>query len=425
MKNYNSILEKVLEKIEPSKEERKEIDEALSNFKKKILPIISKLKKKPQILVGGSYAKNTLVKKDKYDIDVFLRFDKNEKDISEETKKFLKGFQNVSVVHGSRDYFRIKVKDNLFIELVPVTKVNSPEQSENITDLSCSHVKYINTKIKSKKILDEIKIAKAFCHANNCYGAESYINGFSGYSLELLVYHYKSFIKMIKELSKKTEGKIIIDTEKHYKQKKNVLLDMNSSKLGSPIILVDPTYKQRNALAALSEETFERFKKACKIFLKNPSLKSFEEKKVDLKKIKNNSEKNKNEFILIETGTDKQEGDIAGSKLFKFYNHLSLEIERFFEIKNKGFNYNGEKSARYFFVLKKKKDVLFEGPFKEDKMNSTKFIKAHRKVIVKKGKLFAKEDLKHNSKEFIKDWVSKNKNKIKDMSINYVKIMNN
>ena len=60
----------------------------------------------------------------------------------------------------------------------------------------------MNKKVRSKKILDEIKIAKAFCHANNCYGAESYINGFSGYGLELLVYYYGGFLRFIKAVSK-------------------------------------------------------------------------------------------------------------------------------------------------------------------------------------------------------------------------------
>ena len=38
-------------------------------------------------------------------------------------------------------------------------------------------------------------------------------------------------------------------------------MNLNASKLNSPIILIDPTYKQRNTLAALSNETFENFKK--------------------------------------------------------------------------------------------------------------------------------------------------------------------
>lgn len=52
---------------------------------------------------------------------------------------------------------------------------------------------------------DEIKIAKAFCHATGCYGAESYIKGFSGYALELLIYHYKSFQSFVKAMTKVNE----------------------------------------------------------------------------------------------------------------------------------------------------------------------------------------------------------------------------
>ena len=120
-------------------------------------------------------------------------------------------------------------------------------------------------------------------------------------------------------------------------------MDINESKLQSPIILIDPTFKQRNALAALSKDTFDRFKKECEKFLKTPSIKSFESQKTDLEKIKKDARKNKFEFILLKATTNRQEGDIAGGKLLKFYNHLESEITRVFEIKKKGFNYNGKK----------------------------------------------------------------------------------
>ncbi|MEJ2268137.1 MAG: hypothetical protein P8X70_03615, partial [Nanoarchaeota archaeon] len=163
----------------------------------------------------------------------------------------------------------------------------------------------------------EIKLAKVFCYANNCYGAESYIRGFSGYGLELLIHYYGSFLKFIKAISK-AKNKIIIDIEKHYKNKNEILMNVNNSKLKSPIILIDPTYKQRNVLAALSKETFTRFQKVCRKFLENPSIKDFEIKEIDLEKIEKNT-KNKNyEFILIKAETKKQQGDIAGTKLLKF-----------------------------------------------------------------------------------------------------------
>lgn len=201
MKKINSILAEVLEKIEPSKKELEIIKNSLKEFLEKIEKRIKVLKINAEVFVGGSFAKKTVIKKDKYDVDIFLRFDKKYKKISDLTEKILKGIKNVSMIHGSRDYFRIKINPAIYFELIPVAKVKNPKESKNITDLSYSHVKYINKKIKSKKLLDEIRLAKAFCYANHCYGAESYINGFSGYGLELLVYYYGSFLKFIKAVS--------------------------------------------------------------------------------------------------------------------------------------------------------------------------------------------------------------------------------
>jgi tRNA nucleotidyltransferase (CCA-adding enzyme) len=425
MKQTNLILEEVLKNINPSKENMDFMGKFLKEFMIKINSNIKKQKVIADIFVGGSFAKKTLIKKDKYDIDLFLRFDKKypNSEISNITKKLLVGIKGVNVVHGSRDYFSIKVKDNFIIELVPVRKISKPSESENITDLSYSHVRYINKNVKGK-ILDDIKIAKAFCYASNCYGAESYIKGFSGYSLELLIYHYKGFMNFIKAVLKiNPNEREIIDTEKLYKNKKEVLLDMNTSKLISPIILVDPTFKQRNALAALSKETLVKFQKHCAQFLKTPTIKSFEIKKVDLVKIKENAIKNKNEFLLLEISTEKQEGDVAGSKLYKFYNHICLELERYFVIKNKGFNYNNKQKARIFFVLNKREFVFFNGPFVKDRKNVIKFKKEHKKVFEKNKRLFAKEKFNFNSKDFIKKWKLKNKSKVSQMYINEIKII--
>ena len=170
-KKINSILKEVLERVEPPKEELKVIGDSLKDFLEKIRKRIKVLKINAEVFVGGSFAKNTVIKKNYYDVDVFVRFDKkyNDKEISVLTKRLLSGVNGVSVVHGSRDYFRIKVNSYFFIEVVPVTRIRKPDEARNITDLSYSHVRYINKKVKSKKVLEDIKIAKAFCHANNCY----------------------------------------------------------------------------------------------------------------------------------------------------------------------------------------------------------------------------------------------------------------
>jgi len=239
-------------------------------------------------------------------------------------------------------------------------------------------------------------------------------------SLELLIIHYKSFLKFIKEMVKSgKDRKIIIDPAKHYKNKEQIFMDMNSSKLKSPIILIDPTFKERNALAGLSEKTFEEFKKTAKKFLKNPSIEFFKEKVVDLNKVKQNAKKRGYEFILIEVKTIKQEGDVAGSKLFKFYNFLAKEIEKFFDIKGKDFSYEDKKSARYYFVVKSKKEIIIPGPMKKDKKNMALFKKAHKKILIKGNRMYGKEKLNFSLKKFIENW-KKNESRKKQMKQMYI-----
>jgi tRNA nucleotidyltransferase (CCA-adding enzyme) len=419
-KKVNSILNEILKNINPSQEDIKFIKESLGEFKEKLERKIKENRINAIVFVGGSFAKGTLIKKKDYDIDIFIRFDlkyKNE-NLSKITESLLKNM-NHSVIHGSRDYFNIKIREDIFFEVVPVLEVKNPKEAQNITDLSYFHVKYLKQKVIGK-ISDEVKLAKVFCHANNCYGAESYINGFSGYSLELLIYYYKSFSKFIEVVSKMKQREIV-DIDKLHKDKRSVMLDMNSAKLKSPIILVDPTYRQRNALAALSDETFLKFQKVCKDFLKNPSEKFFETKKIDFEKTEKDAKKKKYEFVVLITKTDRQEGDIAGSKLLKFHKHFSNEINKFFEIKKSGFEYDDKKSSKSFFVAKSRKEILIQGPIKESKDNVIKFKKEHKNTFVKSGKVFAREKVNFSIKEFVKNWKEKNKRKMEEMSIEEIR----
>lgn len=424
-KKINLILEKTLKKINPEEKQIGVIKNKLKSFLERLNKKIKKEKIQAEIFVGGSFAKRTVIKKGIYDVDLFVRFSKkySDKELSKLLNKILKGFRNVKLVHGSRDYYRIKINNSFLLELIPVLKISKPSEAKNITDMSYSHVKYVKKKTKNKKILDEIKLVKAFCYAKGVYGAESYIKGFSGYSLELLIIYYGSFLKFLKAISKIKEEKLIIDIEKKYKNKREILLDLNESKLESPIILIDPTHKYRNALAALSKESLISFQKDVKKFLKSGSEKDFEIKKINIKSVKENSKKKGFEFIALEIKTKKQAGDIAGSKLIKFYNHLAKEISKYFEMKKKGFNYNNKKSTRCFFVVKKKKEIILSGPLLNDKKNLEKFKSKHKNNFVKKNRVYSQEKINFSLKQFLKNWKVKNKRKIKEMDVSGMKLI--
>jgi tRNA nucleotidyltransferase (CCA-adding enzyme) len=421
MTSIKSLVKEVIESNSISNEEKKFIDSYVREFVSELKKRIKERKVNAEVFVGGSYAKGTMFKKENYDVDVFLRFDKEWSkghDISLLLEKLLSNWQ-IEKIHGSRDYFCHKVNNNLEIEIIPVLKINKLEDAENVTDLSYFHVNYINKKL-NEKTRKEVGLLKMFCQANHIYGAESYIQGFSGYSIELLIIKYGSFEKVLKELVKtdeKEKNKLIIDIEKLYKNRVQVMMDLNENKLSSPIILIDPTYKIRNALAALSSESLEKFKSSARGFLKNPSKKYFEEKKIDINKVKENASKNKHDFVLLEIETDKQEGDIAGSKLVKFYRHLSKEVERYFIVKERGFSYNKKQMARFYIVAQNKKELIVSGPEVKDEKNSKAFHKEHKATYTKKGRWYAKDLIKFDLNKFINFWKKKYSNQMNEMSI--------
>lgn len=423
MEKHKEILKEVLLRINPSREQLREIDKIVKEFLKGVKKNIKSRGISAEIFVGGSFAKGTVINKKEYDVDIFIRYGKKHlnEDFSILTQRILEGVREVCRVHGSREYFRIKCNSRLSIEIIPVKRINRPIEAENITDLSYSHVKYINKRVKSQRILDEMKIAKAFCYANDCYGAESYIHGLSGYGLELLVYYYNGFFNLAKAIAR-SKGKIVIDIEKFYKKKEEIFLNINSSKLDSPIILIDPTYKQRNVLASLSDSTFKRFREKCKEFVKKPDIGLFEKKRIDLTKEIEKAERRGENFIHMNLLTSKQEGDIAGSKLLKFFNHLEEELKKRFILKKNIFVYSNKKDAEIFLSVRPKKNILIKGPREKDKMHREAFLKEHKCTFIRRGRVYAREEPEKNIKKYVSSWIEKNSKKIQEMSIEDIKI---
>lgn len=335
--------------------------------------------------VGGSLAKGTLVVKDKQDIDIFIVFDYSEDTLKLEDileKMNLPG--KLKKVHGSRDYFHVVCED-VILEVIPVVKNSDPELAENVTDVSLSHVRYVAEQIKKQpELADEIKLAKAFCQAQKCYGAEGYIRGFSGYSLEILVIHFGSFVKFLKGISKDR----VIDPMKYFKGEREIMNELNSSKLQGPVVLVDPTYKFRNVCAGLGLETFGRFLEVSKDFLKGPSLEFFKKEEVDVEELKKFAKGKKARFLELEFSTDRQEGDIAGTKMRKFFRFFVSELKKNGqEVLRQEFDYDGKrKMAKGYLVVLEKAEIEVRGPSVGLKEQAEEFCKAKGdKVFKRKG----------------------------------------
>lgn len=413
-------LKKVLEGLDfsPSKKDIGYLKGETKNLILELKEIIAKKNIRADVFIGGSFAKSTLISADKYDIDVFIRFDWKYEDLSSILEKIIRDIKfnfNVVKLHGSRDYFRLE-KNKVIFEIIPVVKIKRPREARNVTDLSYFHVNYVKRNL-GKNLDSEIKLAKKFCRAQRVYGAESYIRGFSGYALECLIIYFKSFEKMIKKLIKVKKGeRIVIDPKKLYKNKKDIFFELNESKTNSPVILIDPTWKERNALAGLSGESFERFQDVCRRLIKNPSERFFEIKEIDKEKLRKEAKDKRAEFAHIEIETYRQEGDIAGTKLKKFSELLGSEIADYFNVLKKEFDYDGEK-ADIYLIVKPKKEIIKIGPPLSMKENVRRFKKKNKKIFEKNGILHSREKIDFSLKGFIERWAKKNARKMKEMSI--------
>jgi len=374
------VLSNILEKISINKEE-------LTKIIKETKDILQILKKnKLNANVGGSLAKGTILRKTNQDVDIFIIL--RPEQIPNFEKIIAKTKLKYELVHGSRDYIKIK-RENILFELIPVLKLNKKSKVDNVTDFSLIHVKYIKGVIsKNKKLSDEIKLAKAFCHANNTYGAESYIGGFSGYALEVLVSYYGGFKKFLKNINKEQ----IIDPKKYFKNKSEVLRELNQSKLQSPIILIDPTYKYRNVCAGLTKETYELFTKKAKEFLKNPSEEFFKRKEFDLNNFLEKAKRDKLAVYRLNMKTNRQEGDIAGTKMKKLFKFLIRQLERKEQkVIYSEFIYNNGQEAEGYLAINSKELIEIVGPKPDMKDAVKEFKKVRKTTYLSKGFICAKE----------------------------------
>jgi len=293
-------------------------------------------------------------------------------------------------LHGSRDYFHYH--DEITFELVPILKITKSTQAENITDISPLHAKWVNKKVVDK---DQVRLIKAFMKCIGVYGAESYIQGFSGYVVEILIAKYGTFRKLVSAATKWTP-KTQIDIEKHHK---NILLEVNTSKLVSPLIVIDPVQAGRNAAAGLNQENFDVFVQACRSFIKKPEASYFYKKPINKKSL---SQEHKNLVYLTVKGKRGKE-DVVGGKLLKVFNYIHTQLEaNDFVVLDKGWEYDKKTMGVFWYSLKESKLTTtkeWEGPPIVAKEHVSMFKKKYRNAKKKGNRLFATIKRKHRRPE--------------------------
>jgi len=342
-------------------------------------------------MLVGSLVRDTWLP-DKKEFDIFLLFpegesiSKLEKKGLEIGKKIVKKLKGDYVIEYAQHPYVSAEFDDINVDIVPCYKLSDTTKIISAVDRTPFHVKWLKKNLK-KSQGNEVRLLKKFLKSHGIYGADAKTMGISGYGSELLIVKYKNFIGVLKAALKWEVGEII-DIAGHYDKKEYKKLIKKFR--GEPLILIDPTDKNRNVAAALSVENFYKFKKYAKEFLEKPSRKTFfGEKPLPLTDIElsNLRFKRGTDMLMIVFPAPKVVPDILWPQLRKFGERMKNILEE----KKYGFKVYGEDvytdESKYCYVFmeievyKLPKVQKIIGPPVFDKSNSKSFVESHKNVL--------------------------------------------
>ncbi|HEC89653.1 MAG TPA: CCA tRNA nucleotidyltransferase, partial [Thermoplasmatales archaeon] len=146
--------------------------------------------------------------------------------------------------------------------IVPCYRIEDASQRKSAVDRTPLHTRFIKSNLKEYQ-KQEVRLLKQFLRGIGCYGAEAEIQGFSGYLCELLIIKYDNFRTLLSKVKNWRYG----ETIKFY--------DNAIPSFDTPLIVIDPVDKDRNAAAAVSKEKFDLFTIAAREYLEKPRVTFF------------------------------------------------------------------------------------------------------------------------------------------------------
>lgn len=397
------LLTEVLSTIRPKpKELREELDFAEALIRR----IEAKAPPGCKVVLTGSIAKRTFLQ-DRRDVDIFVLFDRS---VPKETlepiiKKLVKSaFPGVGyqVSYAEHPYARFHFKGRR-IDLVPAYRISKAAERISAVDRSVLHTKFVKKNLQAGQ-RDGVLLLKQFLKANSLYGAEIKIEGFSGYLCELLIMKHGSFMGLLRAASK-WKAPVFIDMQKEYRKKE---ISEALERFGS-FAVIDPTDKNRNVAAAVSDANFRKFIKLSKAFLRKPSEEFFFRKPETFEQKASRAAKTKKVFI-ISMPRPQVVDDVLWGQLHRMARQLEDHLEDFGP--GKTLADDSRHLVRVAIILEKEKlpaKMMIEGPPLKMKEHAEKFRKRHRrtKFTKKKGKIYAEvkrpvTDARKAIKEFFK-----------------------
>ncbi|MDO5860607.1 CCA tRNA nucleotidyltransferase [Methanobrevibacter sp.] len=250
----------ILEDIKPTVDEKNHIDDVSCKLIQFLQKECDNSNLGAKVALVGSVAKNTALK-GKSDIDIFIAFP------LDTDKQFLKDM-GLELAHKCCDEFKSNPEHHFAshpyvtthiegceVDIVPCYAIEDGSQLKSAVDRTILHTRYVTEKL-SESQQDEVLLLKRFMAMTGTYGSEFKVGGFAGYLCELLIIHYGNFENTLKAAINWKFGHII-DLESYG----------TSNQFKDPLIVIDPTDKNRNVGAALRLDKMAEFIQSARNFI--------------------------------------------------------------------------------------------------------------------------------------------------------------
>jgi len=256
-----NVEQAVLRRILPTEEEETRLRVAVASVMDATRKNIKRLAVKAEPILVGSVAKGTYLPHP--DFDVFVQFppETAREELERNGLQIGQFLKNKKKMYAEHPYTR-GTHMGFDVEIVPCFAVASGDQKMSAVDRTPHHNKYVLSKMRPEQ-RNEVRLLKAFMKGIGVYGAESKVQGFSGYLVELLVLKYGTFRDALKAVTNWQPGNVIA-------------LDMLPARVfDEPLIVVDPVDGGRNVASAVSKEKMAVFIHAAAEYLEKPRVEFF------------------------------------------------------------------------------------------------------------------------------------------------------
>lgn len=269
----NKLLHRVLIDVRPTPSEISAITAASNDVMGRLKKAVPK---NVEIMLLGSISRGTQIKGTS-DIDIFLLFPKSMEEEKMEklgirfAKKIVKKGESYEVKYAEHPYLKLNLSGiNATVDIVPAFKISSADEMGSAVDRTQLHNEFINRSL-SQKQRNDVRILKSFLDHHGIYGAEAKITGFSGYLCELLVHYYGSFVGVVEAFAN-IRMPLVIDP-----LSRKTVEDAHAfaKRFGKDFVVIDPTDRNRNVAANVSDRSLGKAVFYSRMLIKNPNIDTF------------------------------------------------------------------------------------------------------------------------------------------------------